>query len=326
MAAGAFAWVQGDLAVGIQLSEQSIALAREARDPWALAAALDVLGVACGQAGDLESGRRHLEECIAVYRGLDDGWGTGLGCMDLSKVVRLAGRPDESRALLEEGVHLMRASGDIWQLSEGLAALGGMVLEAGDATRAAALAAEGLSMLRAHGQLYYVAEYLELSGEVASAQGEPTRAVQLFGAAEATRLTTGYARPRESQPLYERHLAAIRATLDSADYASAWAAGRALTPGQAVDDALAALERSQAAPGVATNRADAQVALLTPRECEVAALVAQGLTNRQIAETLVISDRTADNHVSHILDKLGLSSRAQVAAWAVSHGLASAVP
>jgi DNA-binding NarL/FixJ family response regulator len=61
--------------------------------------------------------------------------------------------------------------------------------------------------------------------------------------------------------------------------------------------------------------------LLTPRESEVAVLIARGLTNRQIAEELIVSERTADTHVRNILGKLGLASRAQVAAWATRQGL-----
>jgi non-specific serine/threonine protein kinase len=59
----------------------------------------------------------------------------------------------------------------------------------------------------------------------------------------------------------------------------------------------------------------ASTAALTAREREVAALVAQGLTNKQIAERLVIAPRTAENHLQHIFEKLAVSSRAQVAAW-----------
>ena len=66
--------------------------------------------------------------------------------------------------------------------------------------------------------------------------------------------------------------------------------------------------------------------LLTPREREIAALVARGLTNRQIAAELFISERTAGTHVAHILGKLGFTSRAQVAVWAVEHGLTPARP
>jgi len=55
----------------------------------------------------------------------------------------------------------------------------------------------------------------------------------------------------------------------------------------------------------------------------VAALVAAGKTNREIAATVFISERTADNHVQHILNKLGFTSRSQIAAWAVTPGFAS---
>jgi non-specific serine/threonine protein kinase len=60
---------------------------------------------------------------------------------------------------------------------------------------------------------------------------------------------------------------------------------------------------------------------LTPREREVAVLVAQGKTSKEIADLLVVSERTAEVHVSNILGKLGFTSRAQVAAWAVEKGL-----
>jgi DNA-binding NarL/FixJ family response regulator len=59
---------------------------------------------------------------------------------------------------------------------------------------------------------------------------------------------------------------------------------------------------------------------LTPREREVAALVARGLTNREIAAELVIAERTADTHVSNLLGKLGMKTRSQIAAWAVEQG------
>ena len=61
---------------------------------------------------------------------------------------------------------------------------------------------------------------------------------------------------------------------------------------------------------------------LTDREREVAALVAQGKTSREIADLLVVSERTAEGHVSNILGKLGFSSRAQIAVWVVERGLA----
>ena len=68
---------------------------------------------------------------------------------------------------------------------------------------------------------------------------------------------------------------------------------------------------------------DGPAARLTPRQQEVARLVARGLSSREIATALSITERTAENHVEHILTRLGFRSRAQIAAWVVEHGLAN---
>jgi non-specific serine/threonine protein kinase len=68
-----------------------------------------------------------------------------------------------------------------------------------------------------------------------------------------------------------------------------------------------------------TTRPDGEI--LTSREREIAGLVAHGQTNRQIATTLVISERTADAHVQNILNKLGFNARAQIASWATERAL-----
>ena len=69
---------------------------------------------------------------------------------------------------------------------------------------------------------------------------------------------------------------------------------------------------------------DKALGVLTALEREVAVLLTQGFTNRQIADALVIAEGTAGVHVDHILNKLGFRSRAQVAAWAAQHGLIKA--
>ena len=97
---------------------------------------------------------------------------------------------------------------------------------------------------------------------------------------------------------------------------------------QAVEYALAAPPPRRApapnaiAPAMPPSSAGQADIPLSARELEVALLLARGLTNRQVAEELVISERTASTHVTHILNKLGFSTRSQVAAWAVERGLA----
>ncbi len=90
---------------------------------------------------------------------------------------------------------------------------------------------------------------------------------------------------------------------------------------EAIDEALAAAQRPPPASESTAVMARRNGASLSQRELEIAALVARGMTNRQIAQQLVISRRTADRHVSNILNKLGFTSRGQVAAWIFQHGI-----
>jgi DNA-binding NarL/FixJ family response regulator len=113
-------------------------------------------------------------------------------------------------------------------------------------------------------------------------------------------------------------LDAARAAEGEDAFRTAWAAGQALKGEQAVE--LALFVAAEATPREAPVRTT-QVDSLTRREREVAGLIAHGLTNRQLAERLVISERTADNHVANILAKLGFSTRAQVAVWAAEQQL-----
>jgi DNA-binding NarL/FixJ family response regulator len=131
---------------------------------------------------------------------------------------------------------------------------------------------------------------------------------------------------------YDRYVAAARAQLGEDAFAASWAAGRALTLEQAITEALRILREAQPAqmdagsPDQTTQPASAvldQLSTLTPRERQVLALLAQGASNRAIADALVIAERTAEIHVSNILGKLGVTSRTQAAAYAVAHGLAA---
>lgn len=92
---------------------------------------------------------------------------------------------------------------------------------------------------------------------------------------------------------------------------------------QAVDYALSAKEKPTKTPAPEGSPTDGgqRAAALTPREREVAALVAQELTNSRIAKELVISERTVTTHVHKILQKLNLRSRLQIAAWAMEQEL-----
>ena len=93
----------------------------------------------------------------------------------------------------------------------------------------------------------------------------------------------------------------------------AWSGGRVLDQASAI--ALGLQEPAPTANAATGPRARASHSALTRRERQIAELVHKGLSNKEIADTLVISPRTAETHVEHILTKLGFTSRTQVAAW-----------
>jgi non-specific serine/threonine protein kinase len=193
---------------------------------------------------------------------------------------------------------------------------------------------------------------------LAVASGEPERAVRLDAAASAAAESIGAVLAQPVRQLYDALLAPAHRALGEDGVVAARQAGRGLALRQAVDDALtwlaedagrarldvpapaggsvpsAAVSRPSApdhsrpsTPGPAQATPDApDVEVLTPREREIAALIARGLTSREIAARLVIGKGTADAHADHIRGKLGLRSRAEIAAWAVSHGLLETPP
>jgi DNA-binding NarL/FixJ family response regulator len=114
-------------------------------------------------------------------------------------------------------------------------------------------------------------------------------------------------------------MAAARAHLDDVTFDRAWAAGQALPLEQALAEALALGAAAESAMTLSTQ--SLYPAGLTTREVEVLCLVAQGLTNAQVAAQLVISPRTVNTHLSGIYRKLGTSSRAVATRFAVEHGL-----
>ncbi|HEX6606676.1 MAG TPA: LuxR C-terminal-related transcriptional regulator, partial [Chloroflexia bacterium] len=175
--------------------------------------------------------------------------------------------------------------------------------------------AESLRRQHAAGNPAGIAEGLGGLAALALAQGRLDRAARLFGAAEALRA----AHPAPIWPAerfeIDRHTEDLRARLPAPLWRQLRHAGQALPVEQAVAYALAGEE--PAGP----QQPPARFGGLTDREREVAALIAQGATNRAIAEALVISERTVERHVANIFAKLDMGSRSQIAVFAVETGL-----
>ena len=228
--------------------------------------------------------------------------------------LRLAGDGTGATEVHEEAVTRGAAAGETFWRSFSLTGLGELALDAGRADRAEELFGEALRLKVELGDRLGIAMALDALGRVALARENPVRAAALLGAAESIwdaigMRETGNPFARESSRAEGIHR--VRAALGKRAFRAEFRRGSALSEEQAVAYALGD-------PQDPVPESPAEPSPLTRRETEVAELVAEGLSNPEIADRLVISVRTAQGHVENILRKLGFSSRARIAAW-VTH-------
>ncbi len=278
---GHVARVRGEYAAAVNLYEESRPVFEALGDDYWLAETRHELGVAAYFQGDGAAARAHYEASLALYKGLADEVGIVSALNDLGEAALLQGELEAARSFEEESLAMARRIDDKERIAMALAALAG----------------------------------------VAAAQDRPARALRLAAAATALNEATGQRNSPAWHAMLERWLAPARRALSAEACAAAQAVGRAMPLDEAIEDALAPDAPASDEPAQQVSRSPRAVGGLTPREREVAALLARGLTNRQIAAELVITEGTAANHVKHILARLDLDSRVQIASWAIEHGL-----
>ena len=306
------AFRQGDLDRAGALCARGLTLARQLDDKSATAQFLLWSGIIAATLNRLAEAVAPVEEALAVCRAIGDRWWGLEALAMLGTVATMRGDYARAGGCLTECLTLSRETGNTNNMSYALRGLGVLAVRQGDASTALERYTECLELCRRVRTPGIIAECLEGLGRTASLRGEHERAAVLFGAAAALFQRLGGRLPLwADEAEHDRHIAAARAGLDPSAFAAAHDRGRAMTVDQAFDFALAV-----ASPGRAGRDGGAET--LTAREREVASLIAQGRTNRQIAAKLVITERTAETHVQNILNKLGFSSRAQIAAWTAS--------
>jgi non-specific serine/threonine protein kinase len=198
-----------------------------------------------------------------------------------------------------------------------LAGLGHLAVDRGDLPGASSIFLELLSYAYPPYGNYVLRLALEGSAHVAAQLGQAAAALRLASAATRIQTSPGIKHSSRGSLVLERWIAPARVAAGPRSTTSAWGAGAAFT----TDESIAAAGAiAQAGAGVACPSSPLD---LSARERDVVVLVAGGLTNRQIAERLVVGNRTVDSHVRSALRKLGFRSRFQLADWAVEHRLAA---
>ncbi|GAA4398646.1 hypothetical protein GCM10023088_82920 [Actinomadura verrucosospora] len=314
----------GRFAAAARRLDEADALVRDPGREWTRAYACAARGYLLIRESRLREARERLGAAASVMRDIGHLWGASHAMIGLGRLAELRGDPASARGHYAAVLPVLAEIGARPELARALAGLGRVALARGDLPSARASLAESLALSRSCGIRLDMARALDAFAEVVACEGDERGAVTLAGAASALREATG--REPGTGARRERVLEPIRRGIGEPLLAQYWGEGRAMT----ADDAIAYALRGPGtvppprppAQGLAAPGAAGPVtppSSLTAREREIARLVRRGLSNRGVADELVISPATVARHITNILTKLGFSSRAQIAAWAVDN-------
>ena len=315
LASGAEA--MGDYQTAFALQERAIELFRASPGPsFYLGMALSVHGGTAIELGYYEYARASLDESLTMAREAGDVFRIAHILSTYGALACCEQKYAEAQTRYESSVELLRDLGATPDLAAPLQGLGHACLHLGDVERASALFAESLTLHQAQQNVSGAAACLIGFAALAVIQGSPAAGVRLLAAAA----TLGGRHAKSSRAAtrmeYEHYLALARAKLTEVEFMAEQTAGQSLSLEQAIEYAQHVPFISQA-PLSSKETSNT----LTEREREVAALIAQGKSNGEIASELVLSKRTVEKHVANILSTLGLTSRAQIVRWAIEQNL-----
>jgi predicted ATPase/DNA-binding NarL/FixJ family response regulator len=292
-------------------------LARRVHDDYALAVADYTKSVAAYQRNDLADATDFAEKGLAqLPPGPEPNLSLRLHLlMQLLWATALSGDHDRSRRCYREIQEITESRGEIGSRSAAMLGIGLVSWRAGQTAEADQHARASLRLRQATRSidLFVCGQDLELLAWTAAGQQRYPRAATLLGAADraladrGTPISTLKALVADHARCERR----IREVLDTAAFTRAFGHGQSLSIADAVAYALDQRPALKRPPPAACDPS----ITLTRREREIAGLIAEGLSNQELAARLVISPRTVEGHVQHILIKLGFASRSQVAAW-----------
>ncbi|HVB63461.1 MAG TPA: tetratricopeptide repeat protein, partial [Nitrolancea sp.] len=296
------------------LLTESLVIARELDDNHAIAAALADLGMIHRLQCDFARSADCLEDALVRFRELHDDPGIALVLLNLGSTVEEMHDIVRAHDILSESLERYRALGDLRSIAIAQVLLGHVFLSLGQFQEAVRSIVEATTAHARLGDRWFVTFDLMALAEVLLRQERAHDATRLLGAAEAMREKLG----SPVGGVTFKDLVARIATLRSETwFQAAWDEGYALNFADVMQAVRAALQESP--PGRrATLSVDPQASVLTRRQRQVAVLLAQGYTDQQIADELFVSVGTVGVHVHAILQKLGLRSRTQVAAYLVA--------
>ena len=313
--AAVMARVQGDYQKARAMQEEALVIFRKQSDRRGIAMTLNSLGILAVGLSDFDKAQAILGgECLDLQRELGDKRGIATCTNNLALVARARHDYGAVQSLCEASLAMYREIGFQEGVAASLLNLGFAAMFLGNHSQALSFAIESLTIYRDLGYREGVAEALEAMASIAAIQSKDVRAARLFGASGALRELVAAPIPFQHEKReHDDVVATLTARMTEAVFRIESSIGRSMSMEEAMAYAMDT--------GSSRLRGATRPGGLTHRELEIAALVASGLKDRDIAERLSISPRTAGKHVEHIRNKLGLRTRSELGAWASRVGL-----
>jgi predicted ATPase/DNA-binding CsgD family transcriptional regulator len=301
---------------------EAIEHARHGGTPGALVEPLTAEGHLAVARGDLAQARTRFEEALDMARAAGDVWGAASALLQCGALALAAGEHAQAAALLTESARLAVESGDREVFAHATAALAQALTAQGELEAARSRLREGGSAVRGMENPLGAAFMLEAAAAWFTSAGMLPAAVEAWAAADAYRTDHPWLVVPEEEKTRRRSWAATREALGTVRFEMLWAQGGSRDVREALDLAMVAVRAADLRdlPAAPTPPRRGRFNL-TPREQEVLALVASGMSDGEIAASLVISKKTASVHVANIKAKLGASSRVEVATIALRERL-----
>jgi DNA-binding CsgD family transcriptional regulator/predicted ATPase len=330
---GLVAGYRGEYERAREWHEASLAQWRNLGDRRREAIALHNLGDLANAAGDMAEAAARHQEALAIQQAIGDIGGVAFSTLSLAEAACDGGHLATAGPLFERSLALFGEVGDDVGAAYARFGLGRVAHRLGDFTAAIAHYGAALARRREFGDRRGLVECVEgLAGIAAAGQAE--RATRLLAAAAAARQALGAPLPAGGRAAYQHAVEGARGALEASQFAAAWEVGRVLTLDEACTQAAEVLSESReggnalAGAGAGSEAPPAWPTApavdpygLSPREREVLALLAEHLTDKEIAARLFVSHRTVMSHVRAVLDKLGVPNRRHAAALAVRERL-----
>jgi predicted ATPase/DNA-binding NarL/FixJ family response regulator len=311
----------GDMRQARSAIEASLAIAREAGDLCVMAMSTSRLGeLALEVDGDIERGRTLFEESRSIHERLGDTRNLPFDYMGLAEVERTIGNLDMARSHLLAALPLFQHTGLALGEASIHTELARIAMLRGDPPGAFREVRQALAGRRQFEDVPGAADDLALLAELALVTSDPCSAARFLGASERLlRGSTSTPADISSNDSRQALTARARAGLDAETFEQHHAAGT----GWSLQESIAAALAFDSVPETPDQTGPPERPHgLSPRELEVLRLMADGLSNREIADALFLSVRTVTSHISGVLGKLDLSSRTQAVAYAIRNDIA----